>query len=71
MTNNPRPSSATVEAATWTKSSYSAPNNECVELSAFPSWIAVRDSKHTGGPALFFGSRAFAALLTDVINRTV
>ncbi|MER6210859.1 hypothetical protein [Streptomyces sp. NPDC001642] len=31
----------------------------------------MRDSKHTDDLALFFGTRVFAALLTDAINRSV
>ncbi|MFJ8158417.1 DUF397 domain-containing protein [Streptomyces sp. NPDC094468] len=65
----PPPSSMQIAAATWTKSSYSASNNECVETAVFPSWTAVRDSKFTsGGPKLVVTSQAFTALLTGVAD---
>ncbi|MGW2725105.1 DUF397 domain-containing protein [Streptomyces sp. NPDC001492] len=72
MTHNPPPSPAQIAAAAWTKSTYSATNNECVELAAFPSWIAVRDSKFSnGGPHLVAGSQAFTALVNGVVDGTV
>ncbi|MGK5558344.1 DUF397 domain-containing protein [Actinomadura kijaniata] len=44
-------------ALRWRKSSHSgASGGECVEVAAFSSTIAVRDSKNPGGPVLAFGA---------------
>ncbi|MFE4496097.1 DUF397 domain-containing protein [Streptomyces niveus] len=50
-------------AANWHKSTYSAPNNECVEVADLVAGVGVRDSKTTDGPVMVVGISAFAALV--------
>ncbi|WP_329151234.1 DUF397 domain-containing protein (plasmid) [Streptomyces niveus] len=57
------PSCSELAAASWFKSTYSAPNNECVEVADLAAGIGVRDSKTTGGPVMVVGAGAFAALV--------
>ena len=46
---------ADVDAITWRKSSHSGSNGDCVEVGwADTEDVAVRDSKHPGGPTLAF-----------------
>ena len=43
----------TLEGAIWHKSSYSGTQGNCVEVARnLPGIVAVRDSKHLGGPVL-------------------
>ncbi|MBE9500763.1 DUF397 domain-containing protein [Streptomyces sp. GKU 257-1] len=65
-TTGPTPCPAEFKAAAWTKSSYSAPNNECVETAAVRDWALIRDSKTEGGPVLAFAPGAYAAFLDHV-----
>jgi hypothetical protein len=70
--NHPRPTPAQIAAAQWTKSTYSAANNECVEIATpVPAWIAVRDSKGTDGPALILSAGAFGSLVRSVTAGTI
>lgn len=64
------PTPTQVAAAIWIKSSASAPDNECVEVAAFPSWIAVRDSKVKDGPHFLVSAKAFAALVDNLAADT-
>ncbi|MFF8790303.1 DUF397 domain-containing protein [Streptomyces sp. NPDC015125] len=57
---------AQLTTAGWFKSSYSAANNECVEVAWAGTRVAVRDSKDPGGPALAFPAAAFAAFVDGV-----
>ncbi|MDV5143275.1 DUF397 domain-containing protein [Streptomyces sp. SBC-4] len=59
---------ASLEGASWRKSSYSGGEGECVEIADVPSHggIAVRDSKNPSGPAIVFDTAAFAALITTI-----
>lgn len=66
---NTPPTVAQLATAGWYKSSYSAANNECVEVARARAWVAVRDSKAPGGPALAFPAAAFAAFI-DEVRRT-
>ncbi|MCX5210077.1 DUF397 domain-containing protein [Kitasatospora sp. NBC_00240] len=53
--------------ATWRKSSYSAQQGQCVEVSGdFPGVVPVRDSKDPQGPALVFPAASFAAFVAAV-----
>lgn len=57
-----------LSAATWHKSSYSGPENNCVETAVLPNGIAVRDSKHPEGGALRFSAAAWSDFLRGVGN---
>jgi hypothetical protein len=58
------PSSATLAAAKWFKSSYSGgEGNECLEAASLSSCVMVRDSKEPQGPVLTFSTAAFAAFV--------
>ncbi|MDJ1133411.1 DUF397 domain-containing protein [Streptomyces iconiensis] len=55
---------ASLSAATWTRSSFSGGNNNCVEVAQLPGGgTAVRDSKALGGPALVVAGPAWRAFL--------
>ncbi|MFJ3097941.1 DUF397 domain-containing protein [Streptomyces hydrogenans] len=45
---------ASLDGASWRKSSYSAGEGECIEITDLPGGLAVRDSKNPAGPALRF-----------------
>ncbi|GAA2949591.1 DUF397 domain-containing protein [Streptomyces enissocaesilis] len=63
---NKAPTAAQLAAAGWFKSSYSAADNECVEIAHARSWVGVRDSKATQGTVLAVTAAAFAAFLGGV-----
>jgi hypothetical protein len=50
----------------WRKSSFSQPDNACVELAHVPGVVAVRDSKHPTGPVLTFGAAELGRFLVTV-----
>jgi hypothetical protein len=56
----------------WHKASYSADQNECVEVGSVPAGtdvVAVRDTKAKGsGPVLAFSREAWSAFVADVKN---
>ena len=57
--------------AVWHKSTYSGQNGNCVEVARnLPGLVAIRDSKHPGGPALLVTTRAWRALTEDVRARS-
>ncbi|WP_322620065.1 DUF397 domain-containing protein [Streptomyces acidicola] len=58
---------ADLNAANWTKSSFSSGGDNCVEV-AFGSGetVGVRDSKVVPGPLLAVNGEAFAAFLDGV-----
>ncbi|GAB3659769.1 DUF397 domain-containing protein [Actinocorallia lasiicapitis] len=48
----------------WRKSRHSNPSGSCFELAALPDEeIAVRNSRHPGGPALIFTADEIAAFV--------
>ncbi|MEU3084541.1 DUF397 domain-containing protein [Streptomyces albidoflavus] len=61
-----RPTLAQLANAQWRASTYSAANNECVEVACSPTWVGVRDTKTPGGPALAVGPSAWAAVVAAV-----
>lgn len=63
MTTRP---TAELASAAWFKSTYSAPNNDCVEVADLDGAVAVRDSKDPAAGALAFSPAAFAAFVRDV-----
>ncbi|GGN11440.1 DUF397 domain-containing protein [Lentzea pudingi] len=48
---------------TWRKSSYTAPDNNCVELAVGEVETALRDSKHTDGGSFAVSADAWATFL--------
>ncbi|GAA1928720.1 DUF397 domain-containing protein [Streptomyces sodiiphilus] len=63
MTAQPRPAAATLTAARWITSSYSAGGNECVSVASLGTWAGIRDSMNPTGPALLVPADAFSAFL--------
>ncbi len=59
--------SASVMGLTWTKSSFSGTNGNCVEIAVLDDGSrAVRDSKNQDGPALCFTPREWSAFVAGV-----
>lgn len=53
----------------WTKSSYSAAQSDCVETAELGAvHVAVRDSKNPAGPALLFSRATMQAFAAAVRN---
>ncbi len=56
-------------ASSWTKSSLSHANGNCVEVADLPGGqVGLRDSKHVSGPVLRFPPEEWRAFLLGVRN---
>lgn len=56
-----------VEVASWRKSTHSGSNGgDCVEVAEVLGYVAVRDSKDPGGPALTFSRPAWRTFTTQL-----
>jgi hypothetical protein len=55
-----------IASTTWRKSSYSSPENNCVELAVGVAQAGIRDTKNESGEALSFASRSFGGFLASV-----
>lgn len=68
---NNAPTAAQLAAAGWSKSSYSAADNECVEVAHARLYVGVRDSKDLSGPSLLVPMKAFTTLIDAVRTRAL
>lgn len=60
-------SNVRVTGLTWTKSSHSGGNNDCLEVAhGTPNTLPVRDSKRPTGPTLTIPHTAWTAFITGV-----
>lgn len=69
--NAPTPSAGGPAVGSWRKSSYSAANNECVEIADLTSGqgvVGIRDSKDKGGPALRVDAACWGPFLEFVLD---
>jgi hypothetical protein len=60
------PTVARLAAAEWFRSSYSAVNNECVEMAYIEPLIGIRDSKDPARGVLTIESNAFSLFLSSI-----
>ncbi|MEB3371820.1 DUF397 domain-containing protein [Saccharopolyspora mangrovi] len=56
--------------ATWRKSSYSATQNECVEVAITHDAIGVRDTKDRHGGTLIFDTTTWTTFLSHLTTRS-
>jgi hypothetical protein len=58
---------ADISQLTWFKSSYSSGDGQCTICTRLPGGgMAVRDSKHPGGPALLFSADEWQAFTEGI-----
>lgn len=60
------PIAARLAAAQWFRSSYSAVNNECVEVAQIEQSVGIRDSKDPARGVLAIDSSKFSLFLDNV-----
>ncbi|MGV9509550.1 DUF397 domain-containing protein [Streptomyces tendae] len=63
---NERQPTPDLVTARWHKSSYSAANNECVEVAQDAAHVNIRDSKASGRRGLTVSTDAFALFVTGL-----
>lgn len=66
MNGQPNPANPTAAAGLWFKSSYSAANNECVQVARGNDWVAVRDSKDLGAGMAITSLRAWSQFVESL-----
>ncbi len=65
-THNGMPASE-LQGVTWRRSDHSNPNGSCVELAELAGGaVAVRNSRHPGGPALIYTPAEINAFILGV-----
>ncbi|TQE38944.1 DUF397 domain-containing protein [Streptomyces ipomoeae] len=62
------PTAAQLATAGWFRSSYSAVNNECVEVAYTAPLVRIRDSKSLPQGSLAIGTSAFHLFVSSVKN---
>ncbi|OII64298.1 hypothetical protein BJP40_00050 [Streptomyces sp. CC53] len=67
------PTAAQLAGASWRTSTYSGPQNECVEVADFEggSWVGVRDTKDRTRPGLTVPGPAWSALVNALNTGTL
>jgi hypothetical protein len=58
-------SASALSGVTWVKSRYSGPQGNCVEFAPLPAsqGVAIRNSRHPGGPALIYTTAEIEAMV--------